>query len=456
MSLYEKPLYRRSPVWLQEAMLSVRAGVRRRLREGASFRRELIDVEASGALDAPSLAQLQLQRVQRAMRQAIAHVPFYRERAALSGVDVDRFPASLDELPRWPMLTKRDVFDAGAGLLSEVARGPRFSVSTSGTTGMSMTAWRDLHAINRENAFVWRYLGWAGLRPGDARVWLRGDRIVPAEQQEAPFWRHSRSDNMLMMSAYHLSEASARAYLDAMERFNPVVIQCYPSAVLLLARHLVETGRRYRGTRLRGVVTSSETVTPEHRRVVRAAFGCTVFDWYGSMERVTAIGNCEHGTYHVMPDYSYTEFLPAEDGMHEVVGTGFDNVLMPFIRYRLGDTVRLAEPAYRCRCGRPYRAVAEIVGRVEDYLLSPSGRKVVWASNMLDYLSNILEGQIRQDVAGEVRVLLVPAPGHGIDQAEVLFRARELLGPEMIVHVEQVQAIPRTANGKLRVVLRNI
>ena len=55
-----------------------------------------------------------------------------------------------------------------------------------------------------------------------------------------------------------------------------------------------------------------------------------------------------------------------------------------------------------------------------------------------------------------MRILLVPAPGHGIDEAEVMSRARALLGPEMKVHVEQVQAIPRTANGKLRVVLRNI
>lgn len=457
MSLYEKSIYRRSPVWLQECMLSNRARVRGWMREGAAFRRELAEVQGTEMLDAQALADLQLTRVQRVVRHAFAHVPYYRDLARQHGLDPQRFPASLDEFSRMPMLVKRDVFDAGQRLLSEVARGPRFSASTSGTTGMSMTAWRDLHAINRENAFVWRQLGWAGLKPGQPRVWLRGDRIVPADQQQPPYWRHSAGDAMLMMSSYHLSEATVGGYIDAIERFDPVVIQGYPSAVLLLARSLVESGRPYRGTRLRGVVTSSETVTAEHRRVVRQAFGCTVFDWYGSMERVTAIGNCEHGNYHVMSDYGYTEFLPSEEpGFHEVVSTGFDNFLMPFIRYRQGDNVRLAEPGYRCPCGRAFPVVSEIMGRVEDYLLSPSGRKVFLASNILDYLSNILEGQIRQDRQGEVRILLVPAPGHGIDEREVLFRARELLGPDMTVKVEAVASIPRTGNGKLRVVLRNL
>ena len=116
---------------------------------------------------------------------------------------------------------------------------------------------------------------------------------------------------MLMMSAYHLSESSAKAYIDEIERFDPVVIQSYPSAVFLLARYLLSSGRSFKGRRLRSVVTSSETVTEEHRDLVKRAFNCRIIDWYGAMERMVAIGNCEHGTYHVMSDYSYVEFSSA-------------------------------------------------------------------------------------------------------------------------------------------------
>ena len=108
-----------------------------------------------------------------------------------------------------------------------------------------------------------------------------------------------------------------------MEEFDPVVIQAYPSAILFLARHLDSSGRRYKGRALKSVVTSSETVTDEHRELVCRAFGCRIFDSYGSLERMARILTCEHGNYHVMSDLSYTELIPQGDGTCEVIGTTF-------------------------------------------------------------------------------------------------------------------------------------
>lgn len=452
--MFESSVYLKAPRWAQESFLSLRANARKLLREGAAFRKELADVTQTQWLGERDMQDLQLERVKSVVSHGIRHVPYFRNLAREKGLAPD-FIQTLADLNKLPFLTKQLVFDQGSAMLSEIARGPRFSASTSGTTGMSMTAYRDLHAINRENAFVWRCLIWAGLQPGEPRVWLRGDKIVSPTVEQPPFWRYVKADNMLMMSAYHLSETSADGYIDAIEELDPVVIQAYPSAVFLLARHLLSTGRTYRGQRLRSIVTSSETVTSEHRDLVKRAFGCPIIDWYGAMERMVAIGNCEHGTYHVMADYSHVEFLPLEDGTHEIVGTSFDNFLMPFIRYRIGDSVVLGDPAYRCPCGRAFPVVEQIIGRVEDYILTPSGRKVFMMSNMLDSLPGVLEGQIRQESPDAIRVLLVAARGHGpIKADEVIKRAQTMLGAEMKVLVEEVAEIPRTKSGKLRVVVR--
>lgn len=453
--MFDSKIYLKSPRWVQESFLSTRAYVRRSLREGAAFKRELQDVLATQHLDKAALEHLQLDRLQRIVSHAVRHVPYYRQLAVERGLSPD-FLRSKDDLLQFPLLTKPIVFAQGADLLSEVAKGPRFSASTSGTTGMSMMAYRDLHAITRENAFVWRCMHWAGLQPGEPRVWLRGDKIVPPQQFDPPFWRFVKADNMLMMSSYHLSESSVASYIDALEKFDPVVIQGYPSAVLLLARYLESSGRKYCGKRLRSVVTSSETVTIEHRELVKRTFGCPIFDWYGAMERMVAIGNCEHGNYHVMSDYSHVEFLPLDDGTHEVVGTGFDNFLMPFIRYRLGDSVVLADADYQCPCGRVFPVVESIVGRVDDYVVTKSGRHVAMMCNLFDSLNGILEGQVRQEKPGEIRVLLVPAPGHGpIKHSAVMAAADSLIGDDMDVKVEEVTEIPRTKNGKLRMVIRD-
>lgn len=454
--MFDSPLYFKSPIWVQESFLSARAYARRLLREGAAFQREMEDVTKTQWLDQQGLDRLQLARLQGVVNHAIQTVPYYRQVAQQLGLSPG-FLKSVSDLQQLPLLTKKIVFEQGSAMISEKARGPRFSANTSGTTGMSMTAYRDLHAINRENAFVWRCMNWAGLQQGEPRVWLRGDKVVAPMQTQPPFWRYVKADNMLMMSAYHLSEASAQSYIDAMEKMDPVVIQAYPSAVFLLARYLLNAGRTYRGKRLRSVVTSSETVTTEHRDLVKQAFGCKVIDWYGAMERMVAVGNCEHGSYHVLSDYSYVEFLPLDDGTHEIVGTGFDNALMPFIRYRLGDSVVLGDPKFRCQCGRSFPVIEQINGRVEDYILTPSGRKVFMMSNMLDNLPGVLEVQIRQDEPGAIRVLLVPAPGKGpIKVDEVVKRGKTMLGDDMQIRVEEVTEIPRTKNGKLRVVIRSI
>ncbi|MCL4748465.1 MAG: phenylacetate--CoA ligase family protein, partial [Burkholderiaceae bacterium] len=100
---------------------------------------------------------------------------------------------------------------------------------------------------------IWRQLEWAGLRRGDRRAWLRGDLVVPADAAGPPFWRMNHAENMLMLSSYHLAESNVPAYIAAMERFDPIVIQAYPSSIAFLAKWLDAAGRTYGGTALKGI-----------------------------------------------------------------------------------------------------------------------------------------------------------------------------------------------------------
>ena len=181
-----------------------------------------------------------------------------------------------------------------------------------------------------------------------------------------------------------------------------------------------------------------------------------IFDWYGSFERMSAIGTCEHGRYHLISDYSYTELEDKGNGSSEVIGTSFDNMLMPWIRYRLGDALVPAAPGTVCECGRHFPVIEQIIGRVEDYILAPDGRHVVMMSNVLDYIPNLLEGQVRQDSREELTLLLVLAPNARLDEASVRKAVKAQLGEGMTITIRQVDSIPRTNNGKLRVVVRNL
>ena len=404
--MYSSNLYRSSPVWLQEILIAARGYSRARLREGRQFERFAAEAEASQWLGPEELRALQRRQVESIVGLATSTVPFYRELYR----DARHDGAWADTLHRLPPIDKPTVRAAGRSLLSEAAPHPLFEGSTSGTTGAPLKLFQDLAAVSRENAFIRRQLRWAGYVPGAPRAWIRGDMAVPVSQSQPPYWRHNSAERMLILSSYHLSAATADAYLAALATYAPVVIQAYPSSIGFLAAYLRAAGRFYEGASLRAIVTSSETVTSDSRALVEERFGCRLFDWYGQFERVAAIGTCERGSLHVIEDYGLVEFEPAADGLHEIVGTGFNNRAMPLIRYRTGDLVELAPTGENCDCGRHFRVVRRVLGRDDDVLQaarrSPHrarGRHVRRPRGMLD-------AQIRQDSAHEVCIRVVPAP----------------------------------------------
>ena len=448
--------YRHSPIWAQELLTSAQSSLRNAMREGRAFETVAAQVHESQWWSEQELRDFQARKLRTILESAARDVPYYRNKYRPLGLDFEEMelPEAVASLP---LITKADVRKGGKSLISERKRGPLFSGSTSGTTGAPLTLYQDLAAINRENAFIWRQLTWAGLRRGDRRAWMRGDMIVPATQGKPPYWRVNHAENMLMLSSYHLSESSAPAYLDALTRFDPVVIQAYPSSIGFLATWMRSAGSRYRGGSLRGIVTSSETLSDAPRREIESVFGCRVFDWYGHFERVAAIGTCEHGRHHLLSDYSYVEMLPADDGLFELVGTGFHNLSTPLIRYRCGDFVRPASATGRCACGRSFPLIEEVIGRVDDSIKLVDGRSVGRLDHLFKGVEGILEAQIRQDRVDAITMLVVPSATFNDRTRETLENnTRYRLGEGIALEIRLVDAIPRTRNGKFKGVVCNI
>lgn len=353
--------------------------------------------------------------------------------------------------------------DPGAGFLTKDAlrqyperfvrpRAPgsllRSTIRTSGTSGTPLTLVQTLGAVIREEGFIQRQLRWIGWRPGERRAWIRGDIVCADRPQGQRYWCHDYAGRMLLMSSYHLSETSIGAYVDALERYEPVVLHAYPSSVAALAAWLEAHGRRYRGRALRGVLTSSETLAPAVRALVERRFGVRVFDWYGQAERVAAIGTCEEGSYHVLTDYGGVELLAGDDGLAELVGTTLNNPAMPLQRYRTGDRV-LPGDGRPCSCGRVFPTVQAVVGRQERILTLRDGRIVARLDRVFQgHDRHLIEGQVLYANDGSFRLRVVATPEFSAQEEARLVQAFLLRVPGVEVAVERVGAIARGANGK--------
>jgi phenylacetate-CoA ligase len=210
------------------------------------------------------------------------------------------------------------------------------------------------------------------------------------------------------------------------------------------------------------IITSSETLHDYQRSSIEKAFECRVFDHLGSAEMVTLISQCEHGSYHVNPEYGLFEILnhdgrPVQAGSSgELVCTGFINMAMPLIRYSLGDTVSLSES--KCGCGRAFPVVKEITGRTDDLIIACDGSKVGRLDPIFKGVEqNIKEAQIVQKEIGKIVINIVPSGDQeSVNAKQIVHELRRRTGECMDIRINYLESINKTKAGKFRSVISEL
>jgi phenylacetate-CoA ligase len=162
--------------------------------------------------------------------------------------------------------------------------------------------------------------------------------------------------------------------------------------------------------------------------------------------------------YYFQPQYGYAEFGPPDaEGLREVIGTSFDNMAMPFVRYRTGDYVRLLEDdAMR---EYPWPAAMEIAGREQEFVYTGKGRKIsLTAVNMHDDIfDDLYSVQFYQETPGKVSLRYLPGPHFNSERlAMIESGVRRKLGDDIELVLERVSEVEKTARGKHKWLVSNV
>lgn len=324
---------------------------------------------------------------------------------------------------------------------------------TSGTTNSPLTVYRSFVSILLEEYIFKTYTHKNGVPLSSNIAVIRGDMIKDVNDLTSPYWIVKPFTRRLVMSSFHLSPESIPFYLDKLQEFKPDMIMAYPSSITLIAREAIKIGWSLDWD-FKGVFTSSETFSPEDKKLVEQVFG-HVFDHYGQAERVAVLQSCSLGNYHVRVDYSKVEFEKDEDGL-KIVGTNYYNSAMPIERYDTGDYVKGYESSKVCECGNNSPYVTQIIGRDDDYILLTDGRKV----GRLDVAFKDIEGlfacQIEQTSYQKILVKYVCEEGinsHIVSES-ILLNLQLRLGSTIHIECHSVLSIPRTKAGKFKSVIR--
>ncbi len=410
------------------------------------FQREAHDVES---WDAETIQRYQVQALRESMIAA-SKAPYYAERFGACGVDPAKFE-SLEQLADYPLLTKQDLILHREEMVNpQISANQRLYITTGGSSGVPVGFYLQKGVSRpKEQAYLEAQWSRRGYREGDRVAVIRGG--VTSSKAKGSISYYDATRNWLILSSYHLTLERLPEYVAALNKFRPQHLHAYPSAALMLARGLEQTGTRL-DFDLTSLLCGSEKLTQESQQYLEQAFAAPVFHWYGHSERVVLAGQGRTSNHlYFWPTYGFVEFgAPDANGYREVIGTSFHNHAMPLIRYRTGDFVKLATfPDAEL----PMIEVEEVMGRDYEFLISATGRQIsLTAINMHDRIfDGLLAVQFYQEREGAVEFRYQPGPqwqSSGLEAMRVGLLKK--LGDDFALALREVSEVEKTGAGKHR------
>jgi phenylacetate-CoA ligase len=211
----------------------------------------------------------------------------------------------------------------------------------------------------------------------------------------------------------------------------------------------------------KAILAASENVYPEQRDFVEDVFKCRYYSAYGQSEKVIMGGECEYSTYyHMFPQYGYLELIDSdgksvleEDSVGEIVGTGFLNYAMPFIRYRTGDMGVYSKE--ECKCGRQFPIIKRIEGRLQEYLIAVNHNLISYTSINFhsDIFDNVKRYQYFQEKVGDVVLKIEKGKYYSEnDTNKILLEHEKKFKGQMKLELLFVPQIELTKRGKYKVI----
>lgn len=426
-------------------------------RHTGQFQRQRKWLNGTQWMSTKELHELQLVLLQRLVAHVYKSVPYYKKLMNELGLTPDGIQ-SLNDIEKFPIMRKGDILEQRDDFVSgKFTKWLLHTGHTGWTSDIRLPLKRDLSSIINEHAFVRRQFDWAGIGLKDKCAYLTRRFVGSVNKKIDEPYAYDAAMKDLILSTFHLSADMIGTYASAMKAYKVKALVAYPSAAFILGKGCLDKGI---SLPLQAVLTTSEMLGDAQREIISRAFHCKVYDFYGSAERICYIHTCEHGSYHIVPEYGLTELIPAEppnDDSYRIVGTGFWNMAMPFIRYDTGDLVQTG--TNNCPCGRNFPVVKRIIGRSGNVITLPSGRtlgatavecviqEVIYAM----YDMPVQEAQMIHEDTDMVTLEYVALEGFSQNDAKRLKSVlKKHLPAEIKISIRRVNKISRTTVGKFQ------
>jgi len=393
-------------------------------------------------LSSSKLEEMQNKGLREVVKYAYENVAFYHQafnRVKIKASDI----RSVDDLLKIPTVTKSEVQKNSKSLIAKgVALDQCTSERTSGSTGVPLAVFAQKNASYLLKANKLRHY----VENGGS---LLRDKFVLIGLRRLPDSRTNVARSLNRLGIYRSTRMCLQdpieEVLEQLVNFEPDVIKAPASILMLLAAEMEKSGKKVRP---KFVWSNGELVDSRSRRLINSAFEVEMLDGYACVEAGYVAWECsEHAGYHINKDLVVVEFV--KDGEHaasgesgEIILTPLWNYAMPLIRYRVGDVGTPSDES--CPCGRGMPLMKVIEGRLDDFIVLPSGRIIspIVLLSVFDKMKGIAEFRIIQEKQEELTVRIALKDG---DESDVLSKLRgrfaDRLRESMKLNIEVVDAV---------------
>ena len=415
--------------------------------------------------DTGEIEAYQFRELKRLIDFAWEHIPFYRRYWEHHGFTPEQFQR-LQDFSLIPCIDKEIVRANYKDMVPRNYDSCRLEqVTSGGTTGLPLSFYIN-QAIAHGRELIhqpWTYWHVCRYKLGiDKVIILRGGRIDERLIQQGIYWKRSLGyrGRGLLLSSFHLTEATYESYMHQIRKESPKFIVAYPSSLTILCT-MMKKHNEAPLIGLRGAICSSEMVYEWQRQLVREVLGVEIYSFYGHSEKtVSAIPDSQHRML-FEPSYGYVEFLDEKlnpvdtvGEIAQVVSTGFQNDYMPFIRYQTSDYVRVDNHP---PLGFTHVA-KEIIGRAQDFVYDKDGNRLPFtcSDEVFWNIDGIIAYQYLQREVGRLLIHLEVDNSFINESIQNIQIEAEHMFYNCDVEILIVDRIERTSSGKFRYFVQTI
>lgn len=453
--------YMAAPQWLKSSLGNCYAALPAGIRYGRNY---ATYVKELAAHDEAAILALEALKLGQTLTWALETVPAYASHRHL----LTRRLAPQELLQELPFVSKEEIKqNLDAYLSTALPENLRMEMFTGGSTANPMKFYLERNSTRpKESAFIADFKKRLSVGRRDIILTLRGRTVNRSGEPDGRFWMYEPINRQLILSSDHLEPQYMPSYLSALRKWRPAFIHAFPSALYPLVRWLLDNPAPDVTETVRGIMLTSENVYDYQMQLFRRIFSCPVLKHYGHSERVLmAASTVDDERYLFWPQYGKFELVdpsgrPVTDPgvLGEIVGTSFDNRVMPFVRYRTGDFAVLGA------CSNPqlpgYPVCERIEGRLQEFVVCRDRRLIsitTLGAAHFGELTAVDAIQYEQFTPGFLRLKyqsneeLSPLACADIARA---VSAKTQSGCD--VEIQRVEAIPRTERGKHKMMVQHI